>query len=143
MLDDLIQPEHLKARAGDIAFKRGEVYFQDGRVEILAEGVDEVTGTVEGGEAYRVRLRSEGKSLQGECSCPMGLRGEFCKHLVALALERLSEEAETPHPQQRPDAKRRSKEDELRVFLESQDKARLLEWLMEATLWDRVCATSL
>ena len=75
----------------------------------------------------------------------MGDRGDFCKHLAALALTRMmsgneplwvppGEKAQSAKPAK---AKRRSKEDELRVFLEGQDKARLLEWLLEAARSDR------
>ena len=40
-----------------------------------------------GTEIYREELRGSGKKPSGECSCPaFSHRGDFCKHLVAVAL---------------------------------------------------------
>ncbi len=141
MLEDLIQPEHLKSLAGAAAFQRGEAYFCEGRVEIAADEAERVAGAVEGGgrEPYRAWIEAEADGLRWDCTCPVGGRGDFCKHLVALALARLaSGEGAAPSREQAAGKKqRRGKEDEIRAFLEGQDSARLVEWLLEVARWDR------
>jgi uncharacterized Zn finger protein len=151
MLEDLIPPEQIKALAGAATFQRGEGYFREGRVEIMVDEPDRLTGMVEGCEAepYRVRMETTGDELIWDCTCPVGDRGEFCKHLVALALARLASGDESPlpnldalqaaHPAQAgaTNRKRRGKEEEIRAFLESQDQTRLVGWLLEAARGDR------
>ena len=45
-----------------------------------------ISATVYGSEPYEVVLSVEGHRLDGECSCPYGQEGHFCKHCVAVAL---------------------------------------------------------
>ncbi|OIJ96133.1 hypothetical protein BIV25_19225 [Streptomyces sp. MUSC 14] len=43
------------------------------------------TATVHGTDAYQAELILDGPNgLAGECDCPYGMEGNFCKHLVAL-----------------------------------------------------------
>lgn len=151
MLDDLILPEHLACLAGPAAFKRGEAYFRDGRASIVIDEPDRVAGAVAGSEAepYYGQIQAREGELGWVCSCPVGERGEFCKHLVALALARLASGDESPLPnldalpgappkgEGASKARRRTREDEIRAFLEGQDKPRLVEWLLDVTRWDR------
>ncbi len=145
ILDNLLQPDHLKSLAGAAAFKRGEAYFREGRVEIEADEEERVAGTVEGSEdePYHAWIEATADDLRCDCSCPVGDRGEFCKHLVALALARLASGDKAPLPSPPPEGegvrkgKRRGKAEELRAFLEGQDKPRLVEWLLEAANRDR------
>ena len=39
-----------------------------------------------GESTYRVELSVDGGRLLWSCSCPIGLSGECCKHVVAVAL---------------------------------------------------------
>ncbi len=79
----------LRARAGR-GFERGERYWRQGRVSSYVSRPDLVTGIVHGSEAYHVRLLARGKQLEADCTCPVGVRGEMCKHAVALALHHLA-----------------------------------------------------
>ncbi len=153
MLEDLILPEQLKVLAGPAAYKRGEAYFREGRVDLMVDEEDRVAGAVAGtgAEPYHARVEARADELAWDCTCPVGDRGEFCKHLVALALARLASGDESPFsgpdsdplPAPPPEGegarkgKRRGKEDEVRAFLEGQDKARLVEWLLEVARRDR------
>ena len=146
MLEDLITSDQLQSLAGTAAFKRGEAYFREGRAELMVAETDRLAGTVEGSEAepYRARMEAVGDELRWDCTCPVGDRGEFCKHLVALALAWLGSGDETLL--MRPAGvdvkvekknKRRGKEEEIGAFLAGQDQARLVEWLLEAARDDR------
>ena len=147
MLDDLILPDQLKALAGAGAFKRGEAYFLEGRAKLVSDEIDRVAGSVAGSgrKPYLCQIQADGDKLGWVCTCPVGERGEFCKHLVSLALMRLASGDEAPHPAPGDTAghgskklgKRRSQADEIRAFLEGQDQARLVEWLLEVCRWDR------
>jgi uncharacterized Zn finger protein len=75
----------LKRLAG-AAFGRGEAYFRDGRVDILANEPRRVLARVAGTEDYRVNLLGGGESIKGECDCPAFEDYGFCKHMVATAL---------------------------------------------------------
>ncbi len=79
----------LRARAGR-GYERGERYWRQGRVSSYVVRPDLVTGIVNGSEAYHVRLLARGKQLEADCTCPLGVRGELCKHAVALALHHLA-----------------------------------------------------
>lgn len=81
-----ITPDSLIALAGKPAFERGERYARQGRVALGAERGGLMHATVRGSDVYEVRLGASGGQLSGSCDCPVGLDGDFCKHLVATAL---------------------------------------------------------
>jgi superfamily II DNA or RNA helicase len=84
-LNELLPTALLRARNGT-GYERGQRYWREGRViQYTVEG-EHVTGVVAGAEDYLVRLNGSGKKLLSACSCPIGLRGEMCKHVIALAL---------------------------------------------------------
>jgi hypothetical protein len=70
--------------AGYRSFERGLGYLDS--VEDLKVAANRITATVYGSSRYRVRLSLSGDGLSGECSCPYGQDGAFCKHCVATAL---------------------------------------------------------
>src|SRR2546426_9838359 len=76
----------LKRLATNRSFARGEAYFKDGRVHSLATYEGESTAIVSGQDDYCVTLRSTEREIDYSCDCPIGLEGEFCKHLVAVGL---------------------------------------------------------
>jgi tetratricopeptide (TPR) repeat protein len=76
----------VRALASDKVFARGEVYFRDGHVRILALESGRVLAEVEGTEDYRTELTGRGEKIDGECSCPAFEDWGFCKHMVAAAL---------------------------------------------------------
>jgi uncharacterized Zn finger protein len=82
----------LKAAAGSRSYDRGLDYLS--QVKDLDFDGREITATVYGSDAYEVCLTSDtGRSgnivLVGDCSCPFGQEGNFCKHCVATGLAAL------------------------------------------------------
>src|SRR5205807_6710729 len=117
----------VRALAGDLWFARGEAYFQEGRVRDLTERHGKLSAIVSGTEDYRVRLWVEGDDLCYSCNCPLGDDEQFCKHCVAVALAWLqTSKEEKDFPIQR----RESPENDLRVFLEQQEKDSLIAMLL-------------
>lgn len=76
----------LRMLAGNTVFARGEAYFRDGLVDILAIEPGRIIARVVGTEDYRTVVTGQGKEIDGECSCPAFERDGFCKHMVAVAL---------------------------------------------------------
>jgi len=120
------------------SWERGVGYFEDGRVDSLMVDNGVIHARVSGNENYRVQLWTEGDQIEGECSCPMGDDGVFCKHCVATGLAILVGQAEYVDSAGTEDAKRRPgrKEkaitpDDVRAYLAGQDKDRLVELIME------------
>ena len=86
--------DDLRRAAGPVSYARGLGYL-DRVAEVTVAGMC-VTATVFGSDVYRVRLSvgdKRGGGLRGECSCPFGTEGNFCKHCVATGLVAL----ETSH----------------------------------------------
>lgn len=79
--------EDLRRAAGPASYGRGLGYVD--RVEGLEIAGTWVTATVFGNDAYNVRLRFGAGALRGDCSCPFGQEGNFCKHCVATGLAAL------------------------------------------------------
>ena len=82
----------LKAAAGPRSYDRGLDYVS--QVKDLEFDGAEITATVYGSDAYEVcltvgRARSGNIALVGDCSCPFGQEGNFCKHCVATGLAAL------------------------------------------------------
>jgi uncharacterized Zn finger protein len=82
----------LKVAAGPRSYDRGLDYFS--QVKDLDFDGPEITATVYGSGAYEVCLtvdtgRSGNIELVGDCSCPFGQEGNFCKHCVATGLAAL------------------------------------------------------
>jgi hypothetical protein len=73
--------------AGARAYERGLDYL--GEIEGLEMTGTQVTASVYGGSKYQVRLRF-GSGLAGDCTCPQGRDGLFCKHCVAVGLSVLA-----------------------------------------------------
>jgi uncharacterized Zn finger protein len=74
----------IKHAAGDRSFARGREYLD--AVEDLEIGAAEITATVYGNGVYWVCLALGEDGLTGDCTCPYGREGFFCKHCVAVAL---------------------------------------------------------
>jgi uncharacterized Zn finger protein len=114
----------LKSLATARSFARGEAYFEDGRVYGLAAHEGMYTAIVRGQDDYSVMLRSTEHEINYSCDCPIGLEGEFCKHLVAVGLASLD-----PSPEGIGKPRNREKtasKDDLRAYLERQDKNTLV-----------------
>jgi uncharacterized Zn finger protein len=82
----------LKVVAGPRSYDRGLDYLS--QVKHLDFDGQEITATVYGSDAYEVCLtvkadRGRDVALAGDCSCPFGQEGNFCKHCVATGLAAL------------------------------------------------------
>jgi len=72
--------------AGPVYFARGEEYFDGGTVQAVCEKNGVVSATVRGTQLYETLLAFRDGEVDGQCSCPLGEDGQFCKHLVATGL---------------------------------------------------------
>jgi uncharacterized Zn finger protein len=70
--------------AGKGPYEDGEQYVD--AVADLQPTTDGVRATVHDTEPYQVSLGWADGSLTGDCSCPHGREGMFCKHCVAVGL---------------------------------------------------------
>ncbi len=82
----LLSDRALVRQAGERTFYRGKLYAQQGRVEVVQIGQGEARFVVEGTDFYSVYLEQFEDELIYDCTCPVGRRGDFCKHCVAAAL---------------------------------------------------------
>ena len=118
----------LKRLATNRSFARGETYFKDGRVHSLATHKAVLTAIVSGQADYSVTLRSGEREIEYSCDCPIGLEGEFCKHIVAAGLASIEPNTETKGKAGKK-RKRAASEDDLLAYLERQDKDILVAML--------------
>ncbi len=122
-------PEALRALAWGRSFERGHGYAVDGRVKRLKVGCDELSATVRGAEAYRVRLWLDDGEPQFSCTCPVAADGLFCKHCVAVGLAAFDAELGGGAAGAPPDAG-------LRDYLEGLEMSRLVDLLLEQAAED-------
>ncbi|MEV6113902.1 hypothetical protein AB0L59_15640 [Streptomyces sp. NPDC052109] len=123
---------NLKSLSGVRSFERGLGYLD--AVSGVEIGDGWVTATVHGTERYEVELTLHGPGgLSGECDCPYGLEGNFCKHLVALGLTVLAQRESLPR--QRKAAQDRVQD--LDAWLSALSKDELLALLREQIADDR------
>ncbi|MER5614125.1 SWIM zinc finger family protein [Streptomyces sp. NPDC002215] len=85
----------LRALAGERSFERGLAYTDE--VSGVEFGDGWIRASVRGTERYEVELLLGGRRKPaGTCDCPYGQEGHFCKHLVALGLTAIAQEADLP-----------------------------------------------
>jgi uncharacterized Zn finger protein len=131
----VISLRELKRLATTRSFARGEAYFKDGRVHGLAVNEGTCTAIVSGQDEYCVTLSSTGGEIDYSCDCPIGLEGEFCKHLVAVGLASLDP---APESKGKPSKRKgRVSKDDLRAYLERQDKDTLIAMLAREAMENR------
>ncbi|MCW2764865.1 MAG: hypothetical protein JWO11_824, partial [Nocardioides sp.] len=86
--------------ADEGSYARGQDYAGRGLVELTAVTADSVSALARGTSTYDVVLGDRTWS----CTCPVGIRGDICKHVVATALTAAGQvEPEAPGPQVRAD----------------------------------------
>ncbi|MER7538924.1 DUF6880 family protein [Streptomyces sp. NPDC097704] len=82
----------LRALAGERSFRRGLGYVD--AVSGVEVGDGWIRASVRGTERYEVELLlGARRKPAGTCDCPYGQEGNFCKHLVALGLTVIGQEA--------------------------------------------------
>ena len=121
----------LRRAAGERSFGRGLGYLD--AVIDLEIGVDQVTATVYGTDAYEIVLILDSDGVTGECSCPYGRDGFFCKHLVAVGLAVLGQADDVPRQRAAAAAKTQS----LESWLEGLSREELLTLVREQLQEDR------
>ncbi|MGC9540837.1 SWIM zinc finger family protein [Streptomyces sp. UG1] len=123
---------NLKALAGARSFDRALGYLD--AVSGVEVGDGWITASVYGTERYEVELTLDGPGgLSGACDCPYGLKGNFCKHLVALGLTALAQREGLPR--QRKAARERAQD--LDTWLSALSKDELIALLRERIDEDR------
>ncbi|RCH68955.1 hypothetical protein DT019_09985 [Streptomyces sp. SDr-06] len=124
--------DDLLARAGERSFERGRGYLD--AVSGLEVGDGWFTATVQGTDAYEVELTEDReRGVLGECNCPYGQEGHFCKHCVAVGLTVLRQASAIPR--QRAAAAKRTKG--LDTWLTSLSHDELVALLREQIAHDR------
>lgn len=120
------------------SFERGQRYFAAGQVRRVTVDGSTVNATVAGTRTYRVRLDITRSGLRGQCSCPYGADGVFCKHCVAASLAWLDQGGEVGEQRPKPLSDKR-----LRLFLRGCDQEWLIDQLMAAAKSDQVLRAGL
>lgn len=128
MLQKIITEEALLKFAGSRNFRRGQEYFNAGRVTELTTSETLISAKVEGSKIYEVRLSIKNEKIEFECSCPLSEDGIVCKHCVALGLA-WRDKSNPIKRKQIPNSEIPS--DDIRGNLLSQDKEELVGMLME------------
>jgi uncharacterized Zn finger protein len=136
-LKNLLTREAVRRLAGSRSFERGEDYFLDGQITSLVEHAGKLTAAVKGTKDYEVRISIRAKALDYHCTCPMGVDGAFCKHCVAVGLAWLAN-APGKSPQQKIKAAQTPVVtlDDVRAWLERQDKSLLVQMLLDQATKD-------
>jgi uncharacterized Zn finger protein len=122
--------------AGKRSYERGEQYVD--AVGELRDVPDGVAANVQGTELYEVRLTWAAPGLAGECTCPFGEEGEFCKHCVAVGLAVIDAAGDEVD-----DDDAGGDGDEVRRYLDSLDRAALVELLCTRAAQDADLARAL
>lgn len=123
---------NLRALAGTRSYERGLGYLD--AVSGMEVGDGWGTASVHGADRYEVGLTLDGPGgLAGECDCPYGMEGNFCKHLVALGLTLLAQGKSLPR--QRKAARDRAHD--LDAWLSALPKDELLARVREQIGEDR------
>jgi tetratricopeptide (TPR) repeat protein len=122
---------------------RGKAYFHEGAVLSLEDNERSVRAVVRGTHRYHVNLTAgDDGALLYECNCPVGQDDIFCKHVVAVVYACLDNaggeftELDDPRPV-RKRAKRKTRLDLLREYLDKLDAEALRELLFRAASQDK------
>ncbi|NJM63888.1 MAG: hypothetical protein HC849_33090, partial [Oscillatoriales cyanobacterium RU_3_3] len=86
-------------------------------VRVVQTAVRGVRAAVRGKDVYEVWLGRENDALVGECGCPFGAEGNFCKHCVAVGLAVLASGETVP-------------DTDLETYLRSLDQRELVELVL-------------
>lgn len=65
------------------SWRKGEKYFDEGRVKIIKFDEQKIKAEVFGSKLYKTSLSFRSGGLSRKCTCPVN---DFCKHLVAVAI---------------------------------------------------------
>jgi uncharacterized Zn finger protein len=143
---NILHQEAIALLSGSTSFERGKRYFKERRVVALARRDGSLTATVNGVEAYAVKIWAHLDTLAYTCSCPQGQEKAFCKHAVATALAWLDSppisvdpvaKAESAPPPASDEASVEAWETAMLETLRGRSKEALIDLLLGATRTDR------
>ena len=104
---------------------------------MIAEDKESFSAKVRGSHNYSVKIHVRGKEILYSCSCPMGAGDAFCKHLVAAGLAWIEGESQDNKPVEKPThSMAKITGEDVRIYLQGQDKETLVKMLMERTAED-------
>ena len=126
--DTLITQDEIKRIAGEKYYERGESYFRSDHVENILDFDETISALVWGTNLYRVELWSGSRGLGYSCTCPVGIRGEFCKHCVSVALQWLSDREKSDGTG--------ITADDIHSALIEEDKEQLARIIIDQSRWD-------
>jgi uncharacterized Zn finger protein len=93
---NILHRETIAVIVGSRTFERGERCFAARRVRSVEASGGELRGVVQPSESarapYVVRIWVRDEGLAYQCTCPIGVQMQFCKHTVAIALAHLEKE---------------------------------------------------
>jgi len=93
---NILHRDTIAVIVGSQTFERGEKCFVAKRVQKVEANGGELRGVVSPTERnrrpYVVRIWMREEGLAYECTCPIGVTRQFCKHTVAIALAHLEQE---------------------------------------------------
>ncbi len=128
-LKDLITESKVRALAGGDYFARGVVYFQSKRVLKINEKDDCISAEVKGSSgSYLISISIKDTKLEYSCSCPLGMKGKFCKHLVAGCLKFIED---TGTPVELIPQRVKIGDKDVRAFLEKMEKVQIIDLIFE------------
>jgi uncharacterized Zn finger protein len=113
-------------------YRRGEEYFECDLVKSLKEKDGKIYATVHGGQPYKTTLWLEDGMAGGQCSCPLGREGEFCKHLVATGLTWIEAQASGDTRQEQ----KTIQPADIEAWLQKQPPENLVETIMTQAMSD-------
>ncbi len=85
-LKQLLHHHSLEHQTSLVTWERGQAYFAQDRIVVLAITPNRLVATVRGSQLYEVNFWRKGNVLQFSCTCPFATKGGACKHCVAVAL---------------------------------------------------------
>jgi uncharacterized Zn finger protein len=113
-------------------FQRGEGYFEANLVKALKQKDGKIYATVHGSRPYKTTLWITGGHLDGNCTCPLGQDGEFCKHLVATGLTWIEAQASGDSKQQQ----KTIQPADIETWLQKLPPEKLVETIMSQAMHD-------
>lgn len=136
-LAEKLNRQKIRQLAGPSSFRRGEDYFESGRVRVVSEDGESLIAKVQGSRNYRVNIQAGRKEVLYSCNCPLGMEQVFCKHIVAAGLTWIEGEQDS---KTKGDKTARSKpkvtSEDVHAYLLKQEKETLVKMLMEQTVED-------
>ncbi|WP_265034414.1 MULTISPECIES: SWIM zinc finger family protein [unclassified Wolbachia] len=126
--------EDIKDFINEPYFSRGEFYFNHRMVHIVSVSDFDVKSKVVGSGVYKVTLRRNGNSLNGECSCPAFENFGPCKHMAATGFA-LIQYNQRGYKSSRECSDRINEQDHFEKLLLKKTKRELIEMILNLSVY--------